>query len=93
MAWNQSRGAEPTGGVPIRQFVPAGMPPMEVADAVFAALREDQFYILTHPEGREAVRTRIEDILQERNQTPPGPRRGGLSRSRSMILRRIVMGS
>jgi NAD(P)-dependent dehydrogenase (short-subunit alcohol dehydrogenase family) len=57
----------------IRQLVPAGIPPAQVADAVFAAVREDRFYILTHPEGKEAVRTRMEDILQERPPTPPGP--------------------
>jgi NAD(P)-dependent dehydrogenase (short-subunit alcohol dehydrogenase family) len=57
----------------LRRLVPAGMPPVQVADAVFAALREDRFYILTHPEGKEAVRTRMEDILQERRPTPPGP--------------------
>jgi NAD(P)-dependent dehydrogenase (short-subunit alcohol dehydrogenase family) len=55
----------------LRQLVPAGMPPVQVADAVFAAIREDRFYILTHPEGKEAVRTRMEDILQERNPTRP----------------------
>ena len=53
-----------------RQAVQAGMPPVQVADAVFKALREDQFYILTHPESKERVRTRMEDILQERNPTP-----------------------
>jgi NAD(P)-dependent dehydrogenase (short-subunit alcohol dehydrogenase family) len=56
----------------LRQLVPAGMPPEQVADAVFAALRKDQFYILTHPEGKEAIRTRMEDILQERNPSPLG---------------------
>jgi NAD(P)-dependent dehydrogenase (short-subunit alcohol dehydrogenase family) len=56
----------------LRQLVPAGMPPVQVADAVFAAVREDQFYILTHPEGKEAVRTRIADILQGRSPTPLG---------------------
>jgi NAD(P)-dependent dehydrogenase (short-subunit alcohol dehydrogenase family) len=55
----------------LRQLVPAGMPPVQVADAVFEALRKDRFYILTHPEGKESVRTRMEDILQERNPTPP----------------------
>jgi hypothetical protein len=45
------------------------MPPSQVADAVFTALRKDQFYILTHPEGKVAVRTRMEDILQERPPT------------------------
>jgi NAD(P)-dependent dehydrogenase (short-subunit alcohol dehydrogenase family) len=57
----------------LRQLVPAGMPPGQVADAVFEAVRKDQFYILTHPDGKEAVRTRMEDILQERNPTSPGP--------------------
>jgi NAD(P)-dependent dehydrogenase (short-subunit alcohol dehydrogenase family) len=57
----------------LRQLVPAGMPPGQVADAVFEALRKEQFYILTHPEGKEAVRTRMEDILQERSPSPPGP--------------------
>ena len=49
------------------------MPPVQVADAVFEALRKDQFYILTHPEGKESVRTRMEDILKERNPSPPEP--------------------
>ena len=56
----------------LRQLVPAGMPPAQVADAVFKALRKEQFYILTHSEGKEAVRTRLEDILQERAPTFPG---------------------
>jgi NAD(P)-dependent dehydrogenase (short-subunit alcohol dehydrogenase family) len=57
----------------LRHLVPAGMPPVQVADAVFEALRKDQFYIFTHPEGKVAVRTRMEDILQECNPSPPGP--------------------
>ena len=57
----------------LRRLVPAGMPAAQVADAVFEALRKDRFYILTHPEGKEAVRTRMEDILRERSPTPPGP--------------------
>jgi NAD(P)-dependent dehydrogenase (short-subunit alcohol dehydrogenase family) len=57
----------------LRQAVQAGMPPVQVADAVFKAVREDQFYILTHPESKERVRTRMEDILQERSPAPPRP--------------------
>jgi NAD(P)-dependent dehydrogenase (short-subunit alcohol dehydrogenase family) len=57
----------------IQQLVPAGLSPVEVADAVFAAVRENRFYILTHPEGKEAVRTRMEDILLDRVPTSPGP--------------------
>ena len=51
----------------MRQAVQTGMPPAQVADAVFKALREDKFYILTHPDWKERVRIRMEDILQERN--------------------------
>jgi NAD(P)-dependent dehydrogenase (short-subunit alcohol dehydrogenase family) len=55
-----------------RQRVATGMPPGQVADAVFEAVRRDKFYILTHPDGNEYVRTRMEDILEGRNPTPPG---------------------
>ena len=53
----------------IRQAVEAGMPPQQVADSVFKAIRDERFYILTHPEWKKAVRVRMEDILQERNPT------------------------
>jgi NAD(P)-dependent dehydrogenase (short-subunit alcohol dehydrogenase family) len=46
------------------------MPPRQVAEKVFAAIREEKFYILTHPEWKDAVRTRMEDILLERNPSP-----------------------
>jgi NAD(P)-dependent dehydrogenase (short-subunit alcohol dehydrogenase family) len=67
-------GAPPAGPRwdALRQLVPAGMPPAQVADAVFAAVREGRFYVLTHPEGKEAVRARLEDVLQDRNPTLPG---------------------
>ena len=55
----------------LSRLVPAGIPPAQVADAVFAAVRKDQFYILTFPEGKDSIRTRMEDILEERNPTPP----------------------
>ncbi len=51
----------------LRQAVPSGMPPEQVAAALFKALRQDQFYILTHPESKDQVRTRMEDILQQRS--------------------------
>jgi NAD(P)-dependent dehydrogenase (short-subunit alcohol dehydrogenase family) len=57
----------------LRHLVPAGMPPAQVADAVFEALRKDQFYIFTHPEDKKYVRSRMEDILQERSPTPLAP--------------------
>jgi NAD(P)-dependent dehydrogenase (short-subunit alcohol dehydrogenase family) len=54
----------------LRQQMQTATPPAQVADAVFQAIREERFYILTHPEGKDWIRTRLEDILQERNPTP-----------------------
>ncbi len=45
--------------------------PPEVADKVFDAIRDEKFYILTHPELKDRIRRRMEDILQERNPTLP----------------------
>ncbi len=41
----------------------------QVADKVFEAVREDRFYILTHPKIKAAIQTRMEDILLERAPT------------------------
>jgi NAD(P)-dependent dehydrogenase (short-subunit alcohol dehydrogenase family) len=57
----------------LRKGVAAGMPAEQVADAVFDAIHRDQFYILTHPEGKDYVRMRMEHILQGRIPTPPEP--------------------
>ena len=48
-----------------------GMPPEKAADHVFDAIRQNRFYILTHPEYKEAIRMRMEDILQDRAPTLP----------------------
>jgi short-subunit dehydrogenase len=53
----------------MRQAIEAGMPPHQVADIVFKAIRDERFYILTHPEMKEAIRVRMEDLLHERNPT------------------------
>ncbi len=47
-----------------------GLSPHKIADMVFAAIREEKFYIITHPELKDMVRQRMEDILEERNPTP-----------------------
>lgn len=51
----------------MRQVLQAGMSPQQVANYVFQAIREERFYILTHPEMNTAVQIRMEDILQQRN--------------------------
>jgi hypothetical protein len=37
----------------------------DVAQAVVRAVKEDRFYILTHPRIKGAIAARMEDILQE----------------------------
>lgn len=44
-----------------------GMSPETVVDFVFDALANDRFYILTHPERKPLMQSRLEDIVQERN--------------------------
>ena len=45
----------------------------DVARAVVAAVKENRFYVLTHPGIKGAVRARMEDVLEER--TPRDPLR------------------
>lgn len=47
--------------------IASGMPPAEVAEKVFAAIQNDQFYILPHPEFLPVVRARMEAILEQKN--------------------------
>jgi NAD(P)-dependent dehydrogenase (short-subunit alcohol dehydrogenase family) len=43
----------------------------QVAELVFDAIRENRFYIYSHPNALGAVRTRFEDIVAGRNPTDP----------------------
>lgn len=43
----------------------------DVADEVYEAVREERFYILTHPKIKPSIQWRMEDILQERSPTNP----------------------
>jgi NAD(P)-dependent dehydrogenase (short-subunit alcohol dehydrogenase family) len=46
-----------------------GMRPRAVGDQVIAAIREDRFYILTHPEYQPLIEQRMKDILSGSNPT------------------------
>ncbi len=48
----------------------SGLDPLQVGDMVVEAIRNEQFWILTHEEYDGAIRTRVEDILARRNPTP-----------------------
>jgi len=50
---------------------PSGLSPEDVANRVFTAIQDEQFYILTHDEYDPAIRARADDILARRN---PGVR-------------------
>lgn len=44
-----------------------GMLPEELADKVLAAIRQEKFWILPHPEAKSFVQARMESILSEQN--------------------------
>lgn len=43
----------------------------DVAQEVYEAVRDERFYILTHPKIKPSIQWRMEDILQDRNPTNP----------------------
>ena len=43
----------------------------DVAQKVYEAVRDERFYILTHPRIKLSIQWRMEDILQDRNPTNP----------------------
>ena len=54
-----------------RQAIEGGLQPDYVADCVFEALREDRFYIFTHPEAMPLVQARMKGILNGENPINP----------------------
>jgi NAD(P)-dependent dehydrogenase (short-subunit alcohol dehydrogenase family) len=48
----------------------SGTSPAEIAEKVFAAIQNEQFYILTNPEFLPFLRMRIEAILNQQNPPP-----------------------
>jgi len=53
-----------------RVLLAAGSAPALIADRVFDAIEHERFYVLPHPEWKDVIQTRMEDILAERNPTP-----------------------
>jgi NAD(P)-dependent dehydrogenase (short-subunit alcohol dehydrogenase family) len=50
-----------------------GMQPDVIAARVLEAMREDRFYIFTHPEFKDELRTVFAEILQDFRDYPPDP--------------------
>jgi NAD(P)-dependent dehydrogenase (short-subunit alcohol dehydrogenase family) len=59
------------------QILPAGMDPLEVGERVLRGIRNNDLYILTHPEYEQGVRDRFEAILASfpRGEPLPPPER------------------
>jgi NAD(P)-dependent dehydrogenase (short-subunit alcohol dehydrogenase family) len=64
--WVRTRIADGALG-PIQKLVADGIAPAAVADRVLEAIREERFYILTHPELVPAIAERMKDLLEPRN--------------------------
>jgi len=58
----------------VEHLLATGLAPRKVGDLVLAAIRENRFWILTHPEWKGAIRHRLENVLEERPPTPAAPR-------------------
>jgi NAD(P)-dependent dehydrogenase (short-subunit alcohol dehydrogenase family) len=52
-----------------RQLLASGHTPAQIADDVFNAIRDEKFYVINDPRTLDGARTRMEDVLQERNPT------------------------
>jgi NAD(P)-dependent dehydrogenase (short-subunit alcohol dehydrogenase family) len=55
-----------------RGLLAAGMPPERVAALVVDAIRTGRFWVLPHPEWKAILRTRIDDVLEDRNPSQTG---------------------
>jgi NAD(P)-dependent dehydrogenase (short-subunit alcohol dehydrogenase family) len=49
------------------EAIKGGMPPSEVADKVFNAIRDDQFYVITHDTFDEPIQNRFDSIASRSN--------------------------
>jgi NAD(P)-dependent dehydrogenase (short-subunit alcohol dehydrogenase family) len=47
-----------------------GLSPQAVAEAVVDAVRQDRFYVITHPHYKKDIERRMIDLLSDRNPTP-----------------------
>jgi NAD(P)-dependent dehydrogenase (short-subunit alcohol dehydrogenase family) len=60
-----------SGLAAFRAVMEAGMPPLQVADVVFDAIKEERFYILPHPEWTEVIQLRTDKLLRMENPQSP----------------------
>jgi len=51
--------------------IDAGTSPLQVTDQVFEAIKEEKFYILTHPEWLPVIKLRVDNLLRGENPQNP----------------------
>lgn len=75
-----ARTAEPMTGPVVDVFrqwfveqLKQGLSPRQVGDQVLAAIREDRFYVLTHPDWNPMIERRMQSILAGENPNPLPP--------------------
>jgi NAD(P)-dependent dehydrogenase (short-subunit alcohol dehydrogenase family) len=57
----------------VKALVKQGLDPQSVGQLVVRAIREERFYVLTHPHWENMIRNRMETILEGRDPTPVPP--------------------
>jgi NAD(P)-dependent dehydrogenase (short-subunit alcohol dehydrogenase family) len=76
-------------GIMKEKVLPAGMDPMEVGERVLRGIRNNDLYILTHPEYEQGIRERFEAILASipvEQEKPPAARVA----AEAMVLRNPI---
>lgn len=53
----------------VEQLLKNGLSPTQVADDVFNAIKDERFYILTHPQMTPVIEMRMRHILDGQNPT------------------------
>ena len=71
------------------QILPAGMDPLEVGERVLRGIRNNDLYILTHPEYEQGVRDRFEAVLASFPRGEPAPPPARVA-AEAMVLRSAV---
>jgi hypothetical protein len=56
----------------VESMLASGLEPRKVGDLVLDAIREERFWVLTHPHWKSMIRHRMENVLEERDPTPAG---------------------
>ena len=66
----------------LEQVHELGMDPVEIGEKVLRAIKNNDFYILSHPDHKEEVRELCDEIVAAFPDEEPDPRRMGIEKMR-----------